>query len=650
MVQGIQQGRRQRGEFQEIITLRELSLFFTLFLSEPRVSYIDFRNRYFIMGVESSSNNIDRLGFIDPLELVDDVLYDSSWLLKENSNTRTSPSVIDLHLATQIKKRYALEKLYSKEVANAHLDGVIHIHDLHSPFKPYCNGIDARIFLMDGLRFPDTVSLPAKHFEAALYHTMSFMLHSQQFFAGAQAVDMLNWLLAPYLYYDSIDQEELYQMIQGFMFQMNQSNRIGAQSAFTNIGLRISCPSMLEDERVIFGGKLLDATYCEFENEARSVYRTFMEVTSAGDASGAPFTFPLLTTAITEDIDPDDELWHSTMRAASSTGAPYFLNLTADYLEEETVQAMCCRLLAKHSGGIWSAGGIGTGSNKVVSVNLPGITARINSPDDLYTEIDRVMGISRQALLEGNEIIRRSLYEWGLLPWLMNSTSEGIPYYDFAKRHLTFGVVGLNECLMNLTGRPLTEQQETGLEIIRHISEKITQFSIEDGIEYTLEQTPAESTAYRFAMLDSHRYGKRANVQGTVNTPYYTNSTHVPYNSNISLIDRINIESGFHPYFTGGTICHIWIGESTPDPEGLSRFIQRLAGTKLAYFCLSPDFSVCINGHTTRGKRERCLLCGEKVADHISRVTGYYGHVSNWNPGKRMEYEQRHRYDCSAKK
>ncbi|WP_406656485.1 anaerobic ribonucleoside-triphosphate reductase [Methanolobus sp. ZRKC2] len=601
------------------------------------------------MGVESNSNNVDRLGFMDPIGLVDEVLSDSIWLLKENSNTRTSPSVIDLYLATQIKKRYALEKLYSKEVANAHLNGSIHIHDLHSPFKPYCNGIDARIFLMDGLKLPDAVSSPAKHFEVALYHSMSFMLHSQQFFAGAQAIDMFNWLLAPHLHYDDIGEEKLRQAIQGFMFQMNQSNRIGAQSAFTNIGLRIKCPPLLRKERAIFGGRLLDETYEDFEKEARAIYKAFMEVAANGDGSGAPFTFPLITTAITEDIDFDDELWHSTMKATSSTGAPYFLNLAADYLEEETVQAMCCRLLAKHSGGIWSAGGVGTGSNKVVSINLPGISAGINSHNDFYAELDKVMEISREALLEGNEIIRKSLYEWGLLPWLLNSTSEGIPYYDFSKRHLTFGIVGLNECLLNLTGESLIEQQQKGQEIIRHIAEKVIEFSLADGIEYTLEQTPAESTAYRFALIDHTKYGTSANVQGTADIPYYTNSTHVPYNSGISLIERINIESEFHPYFTGGTICHIWIGESTPDPEGLSKFIRKLAGTKLAYFCLSPDFSICTSGHTTHGKMEKCSLCGENVVDHISRVTGYYGHVSNWNPGKRMEYEERHRYNCSAK-
>ncbi|WP_321429449.1 anaerobic ribonucleoside-triphosphate reductase [uncultured Methanolobus sp.] len=591
-----------------------------------------------------SHGNIDRLDFINPTELIEDVLLDRSWLLKENSNTRLSPSVVDLHIASQVKKQYALEKLYSPESSRAHMEGLIHIHDLQNPFKPYCNGIDARIFLKDGLRFPDTTSLPAKRFQSALYHSMSFMLHSQQFFAGAQAIDMLNWMLAPYLHYDDITDEQLMQMIQGFMFQMNQSNRPGAQSAFTNIGLRITCPPIIADQKAIFTGKELDSTYEEFEDEARTIYRAIMEIAAEGDGEGGPFTFPLLTTAITKDLNLADPLWKLTMQATASTGAPYFLNLRADYLSDETVHAMCCRLFARHTGGIWNAGGMGNGSNKVVSINLPGVALRAEGQDDFFTELNRALEISRQTLIEGNEIIKKSLYEWKILPWLLKSTDDGIPYYEFEKRHLTFGVVGLNECLMNLTGEGILEKKKEGIEIIRYMADRIQEFAIDDNIEYTLEQTPAESTAHRFALLDKEQYGKKANVQGSDEVPYYTNSTHMPYKTETSLVNRIATEAEFHPYFTGGTICHIWMGESFPDPGGLSDFIDKITQTELAYFCFSPDFSICKNGHNSRGIQEKCPHCQAKIVDHISRVTGYYGHVNNWNPGKVMEYKERHRY------
>jgi len=209
---------------------------------------------------------------------IEDVLRGRSWLLRENSNTQMSPSLLDLYLSSRSQEEYALKNLYSKKVARHHEDGSLYIHTLHSPFKPYCNGIDARIFLLDGLRFPHCRSAPAEHFGSAVYQSMAFIFYSQLFFSGAQAIDYYNWFLAPYLRYDRLSYPEVKQILQGFVFQLNQSNRTGAQSAFSNIGLRIKCPPYLQDEPVIYAGKKQKESYSEFEEEARLIYKALMEV------------------------------------------------------------------------------------------------------------------------------------------------------------------------------------------------------------------------------------------------------------------------------------------------------------------------------------------------------------------------------------
>jgi ribonucleoside-triphosphate reductase len=267
-----------------------------------------------------------------------------------------SPSLVDLHISSQVSEEYALKNLYSERVAEHHKEGYIYLHDLHSVFKPYCNGIDARIFLTDGLRFPHCRSAPAKHFSSAIYQSIAYMFYSQLFFAGAQAMDYYNWFLAPYVYYDKLGYKEIKQILQGFVFQLNQSNRTGAQSTFTNIGMRIQCPSYLKETSngepvyVIYAGKKQKDTYVEFEDEARIIYKALMEIMAGGDRDGAPFTFPLITTAITKDLDWNDELIDITMETASKTGAPYFFNLATDYFDEKYVHAMCCRLLVEHAG------------------------------------------------------------------------------------------------------------------------------------------------------------------------------------------------------------------------------------------------------------------------------------------------------------
>ena len=582
----------------------------------------------------------------DTDKLVDEVLNRRTWMLRDNSNTQMSPSLVDLYIASRAIEEYALNDLYSKKVVKAHKDGLIYIHTLHGAFKPYCNGIDTRVVLLDGLRFPHCKSAPAKHFSSAVFQTMAFMFYSQLFFSGAQAMDYYNWFMAPYLRFDKMDYKEVKQVIQGFVFQLNQSNRTGAQSAFTNIGLRINCPSYLGDEKVVYAGKRLDQTYKEFNEEARTIYKAFMEVMGEGDGSGAPFTFPIITTAITKDLDWDDPLFDATVGTAIKTGSPYFFNLTTDYLDEKYIHAMCCRLLVEHSGGVWMAGGLGTGSNKVVTINLPHLALISKGKRGFFNNLEKAMLITRQALKESNEIIDMSLNKWKILPFLKMKTSDGAPYYNFDDRRLTFGVIGMNECLLNLIGEGIAseEGEKLGLEIISKMAGNIAKYSKKDKVVYNLEQTPAEAATHKLAMNDKKKYGKKANVQGSGSELYYSNSTHVPYNAKTSLPDKIRIEAQYHPYFSGGVISHIWIGENKPDHYSMKTLIKKMAATNLAYFTFSPDFSVCVNDHVSWGKQKKCPECQGRIVDYINRIVGYFTRTSNWNPGKLREFEERKRF------
>ncbi len=579
-------------------------------------------------------------------KLVDDVLNRRTWMLHDNSNTQMSPSLVDLYIASRAVEEYALDNLYSRKIVKAHRDGLIYIHTLHGALKPYCNGIDTRVVLLDGLRLPHCNSAPAKHFSSAVFQTMAFMFYSQLFFSGAQAMDYYNWFMAPYVKFDKIDYKEVKQIVQGLVFQLNQSNRTGAQSAFTNIGLRINCPSYLEDEQVIHGGKKLSQTYKDFREEAGMIYKAFMEVMGEGDGAGAPFTFPIITTAITKDLDWDDPLFDATVATAIKTGSPYFFNLTTDYLDEKYIHAMCCRLLVEHSGGVWMAGGLGAGSNKVVTLNLPHLALISKGRADFFKNLDSAMLLVRQALKESNDIIETSLNKWKILPFLKMNTRDGAPYYNFKDRRLTFGVIGMNECLLNLIGEDISSKEgdKLGLEIISKMAGNIAKYSKKDKVVYTLEQTPAEAATHKLATGDRRKFGKKANVQGSGGELYYSNSTHVPYNSAVTLPEKIETEAQYHPYFSGGVISHVWIGEKMPEHYSMKNLIRKMAATKLAYFTFSPDFSVCENNHVSWGRQKKCPQCQGRIVDYINRIVGYFTRTSNWNPGKRREFEERKRF------
>jgi len=458
-------------------------------------------------------------------------------------------------------------------------------------------------------------------------------------------MDYFNWFLAPYLHNDKLTFKQAKQILQGFVHQLNQSNRLGAQSAFTNIGLRLKCPSYLikdiEDVPVVWNGKKFKDSYANYEESARTIYRALMEVVLDGDGKGAPFTFPIITTAITKDLDWNDPAWELSLRAAAEKGTPYFFNLTTPYLDEKYVHAMCCRLLTKHSGGVWNAGGLGAGSNKIVTLNLPHLAALAEENEDRFLGLVREeMVIARQALLDGNKIIKKSRDVWGLLPLLKK------PYYDFKKRKLTFGLIGMNEALINLIGEGIVseEGQKFARKVIEQISKDIERFSKEDEVEYALEQTPAESANFYLASKDKEKFGKRAKVNGRGEKIYYSNSTHVPYNQEIDLMDKVKIEGQFHPYFNGGVISHIWTGESNPSDASMKNLVKKLASSQLGYFTFSPDFTICENSHTSKGKLACCPKCNSKKVDHMSRVVGFFTRTSGWNPGKQQEYAERKRF------
>jgi ribonucleoside-triphosphate reductase len=584
---------------------------------------------------------------LDTDELIRRILRQKTEQIRDNANIQSSPSVIDYYLSSKVEEEFALKHFYSKDVVEHHNNGSIYIHTLHSPFKPYCNGFDSRIFLLDGLRFPHCRSLPAKHFSSAVYQSMAFMFYSQLFFAGAQAMDYYNWFMAPYLRHEKLGYKEVKQVLQGVVYQLNQANRTGAQSAFTNFGLRIKCPSYLKDEKIIFNGKKQKNTYGEYEKEARIIYKALMEIMAEGDGNRVPFTFPIITTAITKDWNWNDELVNVTLDTAARTGAPYFLNLTTPYMDEKYVHAMCCRLLVKHSGGVWQAGGLGTGSNKVVTINLPHLALKSKNENNFFELLRNEMRVARKALLESNEIIKNSLTKWDLLPLLKMKTNDGAAYYNFKERKLTFGVIGMNECLINLIGEGIASKEglRLALKTIMEMDTLIEEFSKKDNVGYALEQTPAEAATNKLALKDKKKFGRKACTQGKGKAVYYSNSTHVPYKHKVSLIEKIETEAHFHPLFSGGVICHLWIGESKPSVASMKNLVHKLSKTNLAYFTFSPDYSVCANNHHVRGKHRICPTCRAKIVDHINRVVGFFTRTSKWNAGKQQEYRERHRYE-----
>jgi len=151
-------------------------------------------------------------------------------------------------------------------------------------------------------------------------------------------------------------------------------------------------------------------------------------------------------------------------------------------------------------------------------------------------------------------------------------------------------------------------------------------------------------------LVDRRLFGEKAVVQGDVGNGgiYYTNSSHIRPSAGIPLLERIRVESSFHPLTKGGAILHVFLGESNPSPKAIWSLIRRIATESLAaYFAFTRDMTICRKCNSVEANLQvRCKRCGAEGNDleHWSRITGYYQQLRGWNAGKVQEFKDRHRY------
>ncbi len=605
-------------------------------------------------GLESSRKMHTRLGM--PIFDVDNLILHPN---KENANVPHGPEATNLTLAERIKKEYALLSVFSQDVSDAHMNGDIHLHDLGFIDRPYCSGQSLEYIKKFGLNLPHSLSManPAKHPEVLLAHLIKFSAALQSNFAGAIGWDAINIFFAPYL--EGMSDGEVKQLAQMLIFEFSQQAVArGGQAIFSDINLYWEIPKHFMDTQAIGpGGRFTGKTYGEYEKEAQRFAWKLFEVYKEGDGSGRPFFFPKPIVHITEKFfhTPGhmDFLYHIS-DVASDKGNTYFV-----FDRGETAKiSECCRLsfkLEEHdlldAKEPWR---MRYCALQNVSLNLPRIAYLANGDDaKLFSLISDRFELAVKAHKEKRSFLEKllSLGEDGPLS-LLTMNRDGMPYLRFNLASHLIGMVGLNEMVQIHTGEELHDSKRAlkfGLKIIAHMNLLTDKIKRKEGIKVVLEQTPAESTSYRFARLDLRYFSPASGkvVKGDVSSGevYYTNSTHMNVKNHINPIDRVTSEGIFHPLIEAGSISHVWLGESQPSKEAIADFvIKTFKHTRNDQIAFSPEFTTCNKcSRTSRGLSDTCTYCGSGDVDGITRITGYFTKVSSWNKGKLGELKDRYR-------
>ena len=583
-------------------------------------------------------------------DLVDDYLQINDWRVKENSTVTYSVGGLILSNSGAITANYWLSEIYDQEIANAHRNAEIHLHDL-SMLTGYCAGWSLKQLIQEGLGgIPGKItSAPAKHLSTLCNQMVNFLGIMQNEWAGAQAFSSFDTYLAPFVKVDNLTQKEVKQCIQCFVYGVNTPSRWGTQAPFSNITLDWTVPKDLENLPAIVGGKEQDFTYGDCKKEMDMVNKAFIEIMIEGDANGRGFQYPIPTYSITRDFD-----WSETennkllFEMTAKYGTPYFSNYINSDMEPSDVRSMCCRLrldlreLRKKSGGFFGSGE-STGSVGVVTINLPRIAYLASDEADFYKRLDHLMDIAARSLKTKRTVITK-LLDAGLYPY----TKRYLGSFD--NHFSTIGLIGMNEVGLNAKWlrADLTheETQKFAQNVLNHMRERLSDYQEKYGDLYNLEATPAESTTYRFAKHDKQEFPDiiTANENGT---PYYTNSSHLPVGYTEDIFSALDIQDELQTLYTSGTVFHAFLGEKLPDWKAAANLVRKIAENyKLPYYTMSPTYSVCADHGYLTGEQYVCPICG-KEAEVYSRITGYYRPVKNWNDGKTQEFKDRKVYDIN---
>ena len=588
---------------------------------------------------------------IDYKDVVDKYVKVEDWRVKENSTVTYSVGGLILSNSGAITANYWLSQIYDDEIANAHKNADIHIHDL-SMLTAYCAGWSLKQLIQEGLCGVNgkIASKPAAHLAVLCNQMVNFLGIMQNEWAGAQAFSSFDTYLAPFVKVDNLSYEDTKRCIESFIFGVNIPSRWGSQSPFTNITLDWVCPPDLAELNAIVGGKEMDFKYKDCQKEMDMVNKAFLETMIEGDAHGRGFQYPIPTYSITKNFD-----WSETennkllFEMTAKYGTPYFSNYINSDMEPSDVRSMCCRLrldlreLRRKSGGFFGSGE-STGSIGVVTINMPRIAYLAKDEKDFYERLDKIMDISARSLKIKRDTISK-LLDAGLYPYTKY-------YLGTLNNHFsTIGLVGMNEAGLNANWikADMTDPktQKFTKEVLTHMRERLSDYQEQYGDLYNLEATPAESTAYRLAKHDRAKYPDIITAGDKDDVPYYTNSSHLPVGFTSDVFEALDIQDELQTLYTSGTVFHTFLGEKLPSWKSAAKLVRTIAENyKLPYYTMSPTYSVCKKHGYLSGEQYECPFCGDPT-EVYSRITGYYRPVQNWNDGKTQEFENRKEYVIS---
>lgn len=596
-----------------------------------------------------------------------------------------------------VMKRYALDNCMSEMARNNHLNNEIYIHDLshYAVGDHNCLSIPFDDLLAKGFNTRQTDIRPAQSVSTAFQLVaVIFQLQSLQQFGGVSATH-LDWTMIPYVrksfykhykeagkYIDGLNDEflndeynyavehdlsitdeffydiftnraykyaydmtekEVYQAVEGLYHNLNTlQSRSGNQLPFTSIN---------------YGTCTLP--------EGRLVTKALLDVSIKGlgkfhKTSIFPCgIFQVMSGVNKEPNTPNYDLFQLALRSTAQRLYPNYANVdwsgNAGYDRNDPrtyFSTMGCR-----TANGWDINGLGQqkdgrGNICPVTIILPTLAMESNGVEEFMGLLDTKIHEAKDMLIERFEYIcsqnplsGKFMYENGLMVGYDGKDIRS------ALKHgtLAVGQLGLAECLQILIGCDHTEPR--GMELAKRIEQlfkdRCAEFKEQYKLNFGVYYTPAENLCYTAMQKFKEKYGVIPNVS---DKEYFTNSMHVPVWKDVSIFEKIDIESQLTGYSSAGCITYIELDSGIKNNlEALEKIVIYAMDKDIPYFAVNVPVDTCLNCGYTDELGNVCPMCGGTDIQRLRRVTGYLtgNYKTAFNKGKQQEVEMRikHRKD-----
>ena len=574
--------------------------------------------------------------------------------------------------STDITRRFLLPE----DIVQAHDDGIIHFHDadyfaqnaLHN-----CDLINLEDMLQNGTNINGVmIEKPHRFLTAMTIATQIITAVSSSQYGGC-TITLTH--LAPFvraskevyerkykargLNKDQIKQfvsedlaKEITDGVQTFQYQINSMTTTNGQAPFLSVCMYLGETDEYKEELAMIIEEVLKQRILGMKNE-KGVY-----ITPA---------FPKLLYVLEEDnIKEDSKYYYLTKLAAECTAK----RMVPDYISEKIMKenkidkngngqcypCMGCRsFLTPYVDKDGKPKYYGRFNQGVVTINLVDVALSsdkdMNNFWDIFDErlelCHRALQIRHKRLSKVTSDVAPILWQYGALARL----GKGESIHDLLHggySTLSLGYAGLYECVKYMTGKSHTDGgkgKEFGLEVMKHMVDKCSEWKAEENIDYSVYGTPIESTTYKFAKCLRDRFGV---IKGITDRNYITNSYHVPVFEEIDAFSKLQLESEFQKLSPGGAISYVETANLTNNLDAVMEVIKYIYNN-IMYAELNTKSDYCqacgYNGEILLDEKLEwyCPNCGNRDHDKLNvarRTCGYIG-TNFWNKGRTQEIKER---------